>query len=156
MRDNLLLPNQFKVYGWLLLLISIFGWLYVTITGNSEIEMFNTNVFAFVGSNFFEETVFFKVIKTNITFTLIGLIFIIGGLIIIFSKERIEDEFIEMLRLKSFKIAFLINYLILLLLFIFIYGVEFINILIYNQFTMIIIFIIVFEVLLYRNKISAK
>lgn len=156
MRNNFLLPKKCKIFGWLILMLSFIGWLYVTISGDSEIDILNTKVYAIIGSELFKDTVYFSVIKSNITYTLIGILFIIGGIQIIFSKEEIEDEFISLLRLKSLKIAFLINYMILIFFYLFVYGLEFLNVLIYNQFTMIIIFIVVFQVLLYRNKIAAK
>ena len=48
-------------------------------------------------NNLMGEKGFFKMQEINITQTLIGVLFIIGGLLIMFSKEKIEDHIVEMI-----------------------------------------------------------
>ena len=66
-------------------------------------------------------------------------------------KEKKEDEYISKLRLSSLLWAVLINYTLLLLAFLFVYGEPFIPIIIYSMFTVLIIFIARFNYILYRN-----
>jgi hypothetical protein len=89
--------------------------------------------------------------EINIIQTLIGVLFIIGGLLIMFSKEKIEDEYITKIRLTSLLWAVFINYILLILAFIFVYNLAFISVMICNMFTILIIFIIRFHFLLYKN-----
>jgi fatty acid desaturase len=68
-----------------------------------------------------------------------------------FSKEKEEDEFIRELRLSSLLWAVLISYALLLLAFLTIYGFAFFSVMVYNMFTVLVIFIIRFHYLLYKN-----
>jgi hypothetical protein len=82
-------------------------------------------------------------------------LFIAGGLMIGFSKEKREDEFIVKLRLSSLLWAVWVNYALLFLAFVFIYGTAFLTILYYNTITVLIIFIIRFNYMLYRYSKTA-
>lgn len=154
METKFLLPNNFKKVGWLLLAVSSLFWLYVTLSSESEFSFLQTKTFAIAGSELLGETAYFTVISANLTYTIIGAIFIIGGLLVVFSKEKIEDEFIMKLRLVSFQWAFLLNYVFLLFLFIFIYGLEFFTVMVYNMFTVQVLFILRFHYLLFKNRTS--
>jgi len=153
METKYLLPNKFKNLGWFTLIISIVIWIYSALIIKDDISFLRANVFAVIGSEFMRGgTKYFNFINSNITYTLIGVLFIIGGLLVAFSKEKIEDEFIAKLRLQSFQWSFLINYVLLFLLFLFVYGMEFLSVLIYNMFTMLILFIIRFHYLLFKYR----
>src|SRR5699024_10076420 len=105
----------------------------------------NATVFALYADEILGKAHYFNFIKTDIVNTLIGVLFIIGGLMVSFSSERNEDEYIANLRLNSLLWAVLVNYLILLLMFLFIYGLGFLNVMVYNMFTVLIIFIAKFH-----------
>ena len=68
-----------------------------------------------------------------------------------FSKEKQEDEFIAEVRLNSLLWAVAVNYILLLLAFIFVYGTPFLQVMIYNMFTILVIFIARFHYILYKN-----
>jgi len=68
--------------------------------------------------------------------------------------EKVEDEFIANLRLNSLLWAVLVNYVLLLFMFLFIYGLAFLNIMVYNMFTILFLFIGKFNIALYRNSKS--
>jgi hypothetical protein len=68
-----------------------------------------------------------------------------------FAKEKHEDEYIAKTRMESFLWATYINYAILLFCFMFFYGVGFMYVMIFNMFTLIILFIIRFNYVLYRS-----
>jgi hypothetical protein len=152
MEKRFLLPNRFKLVGWLILLISLSLWIYSVFIIKGEIPFLKTSTFSIISSEFLKETEYFAVIQTNLTYTLTGILFIIGGLFVAFSREKVEDEFISKLRLVSFQWSFLINHILLLFLFIFVYGMDFMNVLIYNMFTTLILFIIHFHYLMYKYK----
>ena len=92
------------------------------------------------------------IITTDITNTLVGVVFILGAMMVGFSKEKQEDEYIANLRLSSLMWAVWVNYVLLFLSFIFIYGMGFFHVMIYNMFTVLIIFIGRFNVILLKNK----
>ena len=150
MLHQFLLPNKYKKWGWFLLIPSTIVGI-ILITNGIENLPLNTKVFAIYNDEIFGKSEFFSVIKTNITGTLVGSLFIIGGFLIVFSKEKNEDEFISNLRQSSLLWAVLVNYILLLFSFVFIYGIAFMNIMLFNMFTVLIIFIVRFNYVLYRN-----
>jgi hypothetical protein len=68
----------------------------------------------------------------------------------IYSKEKVEDEYINMIRLEAMQIAVYVNYSILLLSNIFCYGVLFLMVQLINIITIPLIFVIIFQYRLHR------
>jgi hypothetical protein len=77
---------------------------------------------------------------------------IISLLMIAFAKEKQEDEFIDKVRLESLQWAVLVNYLLLLIATWLIHGWGFIEVMMYNMLTVLIIFIVRFNYVLSRSK----
>ena len=150
MSNKLLLPNKYKLIGWYLLIPTTILGIFLSFTEFESLQI-NTKVFAIFSDQVFRESKFFSFIETNITSTIIGVIFIIGAMMVGFSKEKREDEFIEKLRMSSLLWAVWVNYILLFLSLIFIYGTAFLTVMIYNMFTVLIIFIIRFNYILYKN-----
>ncbi len=148
-----LLPHRFKLIGWLLLVPAFLAWM-VLAYFDYDAQWIQADVFAFWNETLFEKDKSFVMIRTDITATLVGVVFIIGGMLVAFSREHREDEFIANLRLSSWMWAVMVSYLLLLLAFIFIYGMAFLNVMIINMFMVLVIFIIRFNYLLYRNSKS--
>lgn len=149
MKTTYLLPNRFNSFGWILISLAILLWSSYLIT-NEEFSFLNFNVFTLADADFFKSTDYFILLNVNLTQTLVGVFFILGGLFVAFAKQRIEDEFIMKLRLLSFQWAILINYSLLLLCFVFIYDLAFFSVMVYNMFTVLILFIFRFHYLLYK------
>jgi hypothetical protein len=80
-----------------------------------------------------------------------SVLFLGGAMLVAFSKEKTEDEFIVNIRLTSLLWALLVNNILLLIAFVFIYGTTFFSVMVYNMFTVLIIFILRFNYLLYKN-----
>lgn len=150
MSQKLLFPHFFKKIGWVILIpITLYG-IFSHIT-SFELLPLNIKVFAFISDEFFSDTQYFSMVKTNVGPTLTGILFIIGAMLVAFSKEKKEDEYITELRLSSLMWAVSVNYILLFLAFLFVYGMPFHTVMIYNMFTVIIIFIIRFHFILYKN-----
>lgn len=155
MSNELLLPNKFKTIGWLLLIPATIAGTILSFT-DFETNWLHTKVFAMFSDEAFGLSRPFSFIHVNVTNTIVGTVFIAGALLVGFSKEKKEDEFIAKLRLSSLLWAILVNYILLLFAFVFIYGTAFFTVMIYNMFTVMIIFIIRFNYILYKNsKIAA-
>ena len=153
METKFLLPYTYKNVGWILLAVSALVWIYLNATGQEELSFLEWSVFSIAGNYFLtDDSSFFTLIRANVTATLLGSLFLIGGLLVSFSREKMEDEFIAKLRLESFQWAFLVNYILLFLAFLFIYGMDFFYVMIYNMFTVLILFILRFRYLLYSHK----
>lgn len=153
MKSKFLLPSKFKKVGWIILIPSTIIGL-ILLSPYHELLEINGKAFAICVDQFMGNLHYFTIVKTNITNTLVGALVIIGALMVGFSKEKVEDEFIANLRLNSLLWAVLVNYLLLLFMFLFIYGLAFLNIMVYNMFTILFLFIAKFNIALYRNSKS--
>ncbi|MDB5283034.1 MAG: hypothetical protein JWO06_2109 [Bacteroidota bacterium] len=151
MYNKLLLPNKYKTIGWCILIPSAILGIILMVTGLGDTLVLKTKVFAIMDNELFKDSHYFSVIEANITATLVGVLFIVGALMVGFSKEKTEDEFIANMRLSSLMWAVLVNYGLMLLAFAFIYGMAFLNVMEYNIFTVLVIFIMRFNYLLYKN-----
>ncbi|MDR2064630.1 MAG: hypothetical protein LBP85_02805 [Prevotellaceae bacterium] len=152
MKKSFLLPHQCKRIGWFVFIpFSILG-LYVSLIDEIRLKWFKFSVFAIAGGG----NGYFSVVKTDMANTIIGSLVIIGGLLIAFAREKTEDEYISEIRLSSFKWAVLVNYLLLLLCFLFMYNIPFLYAMIYNMFATLLIFIVRFNYLLFINRKSSK
>lgn len=153
MQTNYLLSNRYKVVGWILFVSGIVAGIltYLIPVGTEPLKMRVLSVFDdfSAGPN---EMEYFKIIENGIAFELILLAIIFGGLIISFSKEKIEDEFTYKLRNDSLVWAIIFNYLVLAALVIFIYKYTFMHVLVLNTFTPLLFFIIRFNFLKLKNR----
>ncbi|GAA4274164.1 hypothetical protein U6A24_21990 [Aquimarina gracilis] len=147
-----LLSNKFKKPGWVLLVVGItFGIIHAL--NDFESDLLTVKVI----SLFHNDIIFSKnnglvsIIEDSIVDEILTLMIITGGLLVGFSKEKIEDEFISKIRLSSLKWAILINYGILLFATLFFYHTNFMSIMIYNMFTPLIIFIVRFNYIVYKK-----
>jgi len=87
----------------------------------------------------------------------IFILLVVSGLLFIgFSKEKIEDEQISQLRLDSLQWAVYFNYALFIICVLFVYGVHFIPVLIFNIITPLIFFIIRFRWKIYQLNRSLK
>ncbi len=160
MKTKFLFPNRFKRIGWMLLVPSaILG--IANIYFDFKLKFLDLKVLEIYwggGMNFppFQHSRLPSIgfVKNNITDEICGILFIIGALFVAFSKEKLEDEFIAETRLESLVWATYINYAILILCFLFIYDMEFMNVMILNMFSILIFFIIRFNYILYKTRKS--
>ncbi|MGB3922738.1 MAG: hypothetical protein WBL00_02275, partial [Bacteroidales bacterium] len=90
--------------------------------------------------------------ENNVLDEISSILLIIGALLIAFSKEKTEDEFISKIRLESLVWATYINYAILIFAIIFIYDMTFLWVLVFNMFTLLVFFLIRFNWALYKSK----
>jgi hypothetical protein len=150
-----LLPHKYKKVGWIILIPATILGIILMFKGFESMSL-NAKVFAIYNNEIFGKSQSFSFIHTNITNTIVGILFIVGALLVGFSKEKNEDEFITNLRLSSLLWAVFVNYILLLIAFAFIYGTVFLSVMVYNMFTVLIIFIVRFNYVLYRNSKSVS
>lgn len=147
MKQIKLFPHSFKRVGYLLLLpflalgiANMFfeynaSWLEFKISGNGKLEFFGSH-------NFTDEL------------AAVGLI--LSLIFIAFSKEKIEDEAIQFFRLEALQWAVFANYLVLVISIVTVYGDKFFQVMTYNMFTVLVIFILRFRYILFQyNRVSA-
>jgi len=154
MKTRFLLPHKYKNFGWLFLIPSTIFGLFVFFT-NYEPEFLKLPMFTFISqgmplSN--DGVVFFSTIKTNITNELAGVFFLLSAMMVAFSKAKNEDEFISKVRLESLVWATFFHFGILLIGMLFVFNLEFFTFMIFNMFTLLILFIFKFHLALYKIK----
>lgn len=154
MKSNYLISNKYKIPGWILLIVGLVVGVFLMLS-EFESEVFKTNVLAIYNDNTIfsndDDSGFFKIIENSILDEIIAIAIIIGGLMVGFSKEKVEDEFIYKLRKDSLVWAIIFNYIVLMLAIIFIYEFTFFDVLVYNMFTPLLFFIVRFNFLKYRS-----
>ena len=146
MKQIKLFPHSFQRVGYILLLpflalgiANMFfeynaSWLQFKLSQKNSLEFFSSH-------NFTDEL------------AAVGLI--ISLIFIAFAKEKIEDEAIQFFRLEALQWAVYANYLVLIISILAVYGSTFFQVMTYNMFTVLIIFILRFRYILFQyNKAS--
>ena len=149
MESKLLLPNRYKRFGLILLLPSLFLGILV--------RFFDFQV-SFLTFHFGKAVVHNKNLNLeewiNLTDELALTGIITALLFIAFAREKTEDEYIAHTRLESLKWAVLINYILLLVATWLVHGIAYIDVMMYNMLTVLIIFITRFNYVLNSGKKS--
>lgn len=125
--DVLSLPPRFKKIG--LFTVALFIITYI---------LMNTGGFDNIESEYLEHWGL-EILITGMT---------VGLVLMAFAREKSEDEFIASLRLRSLQWAVLLNYGLLLIMNWIYYSGDFLEVLTYNMFTVLIIFVLWFNIAL--------
>ena len=153
MKTSYLLPNKFKLLGWILLIPGLIAGCGLFF-GEYETDALTINVLSIFNEvNMFGGGIegYFKIIENSVLDELIALTIIVGGLLVGFSKEKIEDEFIYKLRKDSLVWAIIFNYSVLVFTILFVYDFVFFDVLVFNMFTPLIFFVVRFNFLKYKS-----
>jgi hypothetical protein len=157
MYTRFLFPHRFQKVGWILFITGIIGGL-ILLYLKDYIPKIQVKVLAIYNSGFPFENIqreWFTFITHNPFDEIISICLVIGAIFIACSREKTEDEFISKIRLESLLWATYVNYGLLLLSIIFIYGTIFWNVMIYDMFTILILFTFRFKYVLYKSKKAA-
>ena len=148
MKTNYLISNKYKPLGWTMFILGIIGGIILMI-GDYETEWLRVKMLAIYSgeSILSNDTGFFRIVENSIVDEIVSLLIILGGLMVGFSREKVEDEFIYKLRKDSLVWAMLFNYFILVLAILFIYDFSFFDVLVFNMFTPLIFFVFRFNFL---------
>lgn len=146
MKQIKLFPHRFQRIGYLLLVpflaLGIANMFFEYNASWLQFSFFKTPKLEFFGTH-------------NFTDELAAVGLIISLVFIAFSKEKIEDEAIQFFRLEALQWAVYANYLVLVISILTVYGSEFFQVMTYNMFTVLIIFILRFRYVLFQyNKAS--
>ena len=144
MKFNYLFPSKYKKVGWLLLIPSAILGLLILIF-EYEPGFLSINVPAILTNNFMGEKQIIGLIQNNVLDEILGILVIVSSLLVAFSKEKSEDEYISKIRLESLVWAVYFNYGILLFSFLFIFDMSFPWVMIFNMFTLLLFFIVRFN-----------
>jgi len=151
MKSRFLFPYKYKLLGWFLFIVGfVLG--IILLFNDYEYPQWEMNVFPLLG----EKDVFslfpLKWEKNNVSDEIASILLIVGGILVSFSKTKDEDEYISKIRMESLIWATYVNYIILIFAVLFVFDLTFLNIMIFNMFTILFFFIIRFHYVLYKSK----
>ena len=152
---SFLLPHIFKRIGWFIMIPSmILGILHLIIP--DLISSIQITTYGYFGNNFLQGEIKPPVRFGRISLipNLVGLLLLLGGIMLMFSKEKKEDEYINQIRLRSFHSSVFINYGILFFCILFFHNLSFFYVMILNLYTIIIIYVFRFHYLIRKNLID--
>ena len=135
-----LLPRRFRLTGYVLTAVGILL-SYIRFGLDLKLRALNIKVFAFYSAYF--EKKYFKAIENNFTEEAAMLFLLIGLMFIAFTKEKIENQLVRDLRLKALMSAIYLDFMMISLAVIFIYGLAFVQFLVLNLFLMIFLYVII-------------
>jgi len=143
-----LFPHHFKKIGWFIFIPSLIMGI-LSLTNIFTFPEISLPVFynsGFPLSN--EESGLFTKTEIDLFPNLFGILIIIGGILIGFSKEKIEDEYISGLRLKSVFWSLTVTYSLILILFLTVFGSAFFTVMILIIFLPLVLYVFRFNYLL--------
>ncbi|MCX8523504.1 hypothetical protein OF897_06180 [Chryseobacterium formosus] len=144
-----LLPNRFKMIGWFIFIPSLI----LGLISLSGIMNFEISLPVIYNSGFFDngEQGFLRSAEIDLFPNLFGILIIIGGILVGFSKEKIEDEYISSLRLKSVFWSLIVSYSIVFILFVTVFGSLFLTVMILIMFLPLVLYVFRFNYLLLKK-----
>jgi len=154
MKTRYLFPHRFKLFGWIIFGIGMVLGIILSLN-DFEYPDWSANVFPLIGEK--EGSILTSNASrswsvNNIADEIASLMIIIGGILVAFCKLKDEDEYSATIRTESLIWATYVNYAVLILSIVFVYGMPFFNVLIYNMFTILLFFIIRFHYLIFKTK----
>lgn len=159
MKTKNLLPNRWKPVGWVLLALCIPVGIWEMVTDTDFPLSLEVTIPWPFGTKTLETDSILDFTQHNkdgsITLQLIdeivSLMVLAGLLIVGFARVKSEDERTAQMRLEALQWAIYGNTLVLALCITFVYGMSFLNVMIYNMFTPLLIFVLRFHWLLYQE-----
>lgn len=154
MLKNLLLPHGFQKIGWALLIPSLLLGIYLLFNGldtSSLAAMIERVVRS--GREADIEALGNGVEPWLNNFLIVALL--LGPLFIACSRERVEDEMIDRIRLNALLTALYVDTTVVIVAALAVYGLAFIDLMIYNLFTLPLLFAAIYRWQLRRMRKEA-
>lgn len=153
MKAKFLFPYQYKLIGWMITILILIIWLFGVISG-SQYDFFTITLpFKYALQDSFNAKTNETTLSLGDEFMVVGLI--IGMIMIAFSQEKVEDEYVAQVRLETLQWAIYINFGLLIVATLLVYGTYYFNVMIYNMFTPLLFFIARFYYVLYfKSKVE--
>jgi len=143
MKNRFLFPHSYRRIGWLLFVpFLVFG--LAVLNHDFQFDFLEISFGKSPSPGTFESI--FSVNTINLSDEIATLGMILSLLFIAFSKEKIEDERVAQIRLDSLHFAVYLNYAVLAIQVIFVHGTVFLDVMVYNMFSVLLLFIIRYRV----------
>ncbi len=90
--------------------------------------------------------------ESDLMITVIGLLLVVGGVFVGFSRNKDDDEFIEQIRYESLLTSIYINSIALVVCLFLVWGLPFVTVMFCSLFSVLCIFIVCFYIRVLINK----
>jgi len=153
MLTKLLLPHRFKRIGWCLTILTGIT-AAILFSGSYQGSWLDLGSYGFISRTDMGTRHVTNLIynSTNILGQVVAALLIVSLLLVAFSKEKMEDEYIASIRSSAMIWAIWAYYLQLFLIFLLVYGPTFVSLMLYNIFTVLILFIARFHYLMNKAR----
>jgi hypothetical protein len=143
MKNRFLFPHSYRRIGWLLFVpFLVFG--LAVLNHDFQFDFLEISFGKSPSPGTFESILSVNTINLSDEIATLGMI--LSLLFIAFSKEKIEDERVAQIRLDSLHFAVYLNYAVLAIQVIFVHGTAFLDVMVYNMFSVLLLFIIRYRV----------
>jgi len=153
MNIKFLFPQRYRLIGWLITIPSL---ILMILALHFDVTFHFLDYARAGGSDLFGGTTLFNLKSNNFTDEIEGVLLLVGLLLFAFSKEKTEDERTVKIRLESLVWAVYVNSVLLILAMILIYGTLFLEVMVYNICTPLLIFIGRFHYMMYLDRKGLK
>ncbi|MBE6201627.1 MAG: hypothetical protein E7134_05510 [Rikenellaceae bacterium] len=145
---TLLFPHRFQKVGWVILSIALLVDVYVMIGwwGNGNIMEF------FTISGDVTPSAVVSLYGGYVINNIAIISTIVGALLVTCSREKVEDEMITAIRHNSLLVALYVNYGLLIIAALVFYDLDFLTVMIYGMFSILLIFLVVFRYKLWQAR----
>ena len=147
MMTNYLFPHSYKRIGWILFVPTAVFFILWMADVVKDIKIPLPKIFSFYA---------FAGSSTTLQTTILPIILIAALLFIGFSKEEDEDEYVARIRMESLIWSLYVNYFLLALAFLLVYGSSFIVVTWVGLFTLPLFFVFRLQWKLYQTRKLAK
>jgi hypothetical protein len=148
-KNRFLLPGNFRFAGILFLLAGIFMGV-IRFHFGVKPEVLDMKPFAFYSS--YIENKYMQFVGNNMSEEIVGLLILCGLFLIAFSRDKVETELKEFLRIKAIYLTIYAQMIFLILSFLFTFGFAFVYMLMVNMVFPFIFFILSFRTLIFINR----
>ena len=153
MKIKMLLPHKYKTVGWFIALpafVLMILYLYFDFS-------FKFLDYTAQGARIsLDGTLLFTTQSNNFTDEIAGVLLIAGLMMVAFAREKQEDEMTVKIRLEALLWAVFLNSVLIIAAIILVYGTLFLEVMVYNICTPLIIFIARFNYLMYAERKKLK
>ena len=146
-----LFSNKFKKISGVVFYLSILIGLFLLLTDRIQ-DIFVVNVFSIFSYEWFgSEPKGFGWIENGLGDEVFTLLIIVSGIVNSFSREKIEDELISRIRLESLSLSLFISFGLIIISTFLVYNLNYMYVLVFNLFLIILLFNLIFKFRLYKH-----
>lgn len=148
MKNAYLFPNSYRRIGQILAIPSAFLCGYYLFFADSD--LMPCRMFSVLSFELFSSVEWFKIVEADMIKQMSIVLFTISLLLIAFSREKEEDEYMEYLRSRSMRWAMLTSGVVTIVVTLLVYNIAYLYFVFINLYLILILFILKYRIDLHR------